>query len=47
MCHLVLKEKPNMGFCEVAPLLARLWKELPDGEKKSFDQLAYQHKKEK
>ncbi|CAB3388111.1 Hypothetical predicted protein [Cloeon dipterum] len=40
----LLKDRPNMGLCEVAPLLARLWKDLPDEEKEKFGQMAQEYK---
>lgn len=43
----VLKENQNLGLCEVAPLLARLWKELPAEAKMHFEELAEEYKNNK
>jgi HMG-box domain len=40
----VLKENKNLGLCEVAPLLARMWKELPAEEKLHFEEQAEEYK---
>ncbi|XP_059482523.1 PMS1 protein homolog 1-like [Neocloeon triangulifer] len=43
----LLKEKPNMGLCEVAPLLARMWKDLPEADKQQYDVIAQDYKQSK
>jgi hypothetical protein len=43
----VLKENQNLGLCEVAPLLARMWKELPAEDKLYFEEQAEEYKANK